>query len=120
MPTSRPTPGRPPPGRSAVPRTDKPALASRIAERRDYGGRPRTSPPSRTIAQRILATNDTTLLDVVDNALTKGVALGGDLTLALAHVDLIYARFSLMLCAADRVLPPQRAKSAGGGRRLPT
>jgi hypothetical protein len=63
---------------------------------------------SRSTAERILETNDTTLLDVVDNALTKGVVLSGDLMLALAQVDLVYARLSLILCAADRVLPTAR------------
>lgn len=58
-----------------------------------------------TPAERVLDTNDPTLLDVVDNALTKGVVLSGDLTLALAQVDLVYARLSLLLCAAERVLP---------------
>ena len=53
----------------------------------------------------MLDTDDASLLDVVDNALNKGVVLSGDLTLALAQVDLVYARLSLLLCAADRVLP---------------
>ena len=48
---------------------------------------------------------DASLLDIVDNVLNKGVVLSGDLTIALAQVDLIYARLSLLLCAADRVLP---------------
>jgi hypothetical protein len=58
-----------------------------------------------TVAERILDTKETSLLDVVDNALNKGVVLTGDLTLALAQVDLVYARLSVLLCAADRVLP---------------
>jgi hypothetical protein len=53
----------------------------------------------------VLGAEDASLLDVVDNVLSKGVVLTGDLTLALAQVDLIYARLSLLLCAADRVLP---------------
>jgi hypothetical protein len=76
---------------------------------------PRRSP---TISERVLETNDATLLDVVDNALTKGVVLTGDLTLALANVDLVYARLSLLLCAADRVLPAPRATRARARRRL--
>ena len=60
-----------------------------------------------TVAERILETDDTSLLDVVDNALNKGVVLSGDLTLALAQVDLVYARLSVLLCAADRVLPDE-------------
>lgn len=58
-------------------------------------------------AELILGASDGSLLDVVDNVLTKGVVLSGDLTLALAQVDLIYARLSLLLCAADRVLPEE-------------
>ena len=58
-----------------------------------------------TPADRVLDSDDASLLDVVDNALNKGVVLSGDLTIALAHVDLVYARLSLLLCAADRVLP---------------
>jgi hypothetical protein len=58
-----------------------------------------------SIAERVLDTGDASLLDVVDNALTKGVVLSGDLTLALANVDLVYARLSVLLCAADKILP---------------
>lgn len=49
--------------------------------------------------------DDATLLDLLDNVLNKGVVLTGDVTIGLAGVDLIYARISLLLCAADRVLP---------------
>ena len=49
------------------------------------------------------------MLDIVDNVLNKGVVLSGDLTIALAQVDLVYARLSLLLCAADRVLPNEDA-----------
>lgn len=56
----------------------------------------------------VLGPSDGSLLDVVDNVLTKGVVLSGDLTIALAQVDLIYARLSLLLCAADRVAPGER------------
>lgn len=56
-------------------------------------------------AERILGEEEASLLDVVDNALSKGVVLSGDITLALANVDLVYLRLSLLLCAADRVLP---------------
>jgi hypothetical protein len=56
---------------------------------------------------RILDPGDASLLDIVDNVLNKGVVLSGDLTIAVADVDLIYARLSLLLCAADRVLPTE-------------
>jgi hypothetical protein len=69
--------------------------------------RGRRSPGPRSVAEQVLETRDASLLDVVDNALNKGVVLSGDLTLALAQVDLVYARLSVLLCAADRVLPDE-------------
>lgn len=58
-------------------------------------------------AELVLGTEDASLLDIVDNVLNKGVVLSGDLTIALAQVDLVYARLSVLLCAADRVLPSE-------------
>lgn len=72
--------------------------------------------PRRQAARRspevdqILGPEDASLLDIVDNLLNKGVVLSGDVTLALAQVDLVYARLSLLLSAADRVLPGERAE----------
>jgi hypothetical protein len=85
---------------------------------------PRPRATRTTLAERILESEEATLLDVVDNALTKGVVLSGDLTLALAHVDLVYARLSLLLCAADRVLAHRapgdiRRSRRGSSRRRP-
>jgi hypothetical protein len=76
------------------------------AERRPASVR-RAPAATRTAAQRILGDEEASLLDVVDNVLNKGVVVTGDLTIALAQVDLIYARLSLLLCAADRVLPTE-------------
>ena len=61
-------------------------------------------PPSRQIA-RIIDQSDSSLLDVLDNLLNRGVVLNADIILALANVDLVYLRLSALLCAADRVLP---------------
>jgi len=66
---------------------------------------PRQPAPKPSAADEIIGTEDQSLLDVVDNLLNKGVVLTGDLTLGLANVDLVYARLSLLLSAADRVLP---------------
>ena len=66
---------------------------------------PPTKRPKTTDAESVLGDEDASLLDVVDNALSKGIVLSGDITLALANVDLVYLRLSLLLCAADRVLP---------------
>ena len=64
-------------------------------------------PVTRTPASQILDGGEASLLDVIDNALNKGIVLNGDVTLALAQVDLVYARLSVLLCAADRVLPSE-------------
>lgn len=69
----------------------------------------RKSPARRSDAELVLDSREASLLDIVDNVLNKGVVLSGDLTIALAQVDLIYARLSLLLCAADRVLPSENA-----------
>jgi gas vesicle protein GvpA/GvpJ/GvpM family len=61
-------------------------------------------PPKRQVA-RIVADEESSLLDLIDNLLAKGVMLNADLVLALANVDLVYVRLSALLCAADRVLP---------------
>jgi hypothetical protein len=63
--------------------------------------------PKRQVA-RIVSEDEASVLDLIDNLLSKGVMLNADLILALADVDLIYVRLSALLCAADRVLP--RAK----------
>ena len=74
----------------------------------------RRSPPKpprrRTQADEILGVEDASLLDIVDNLLNKGVVLNGDVTIGLARVDLIYARLSLLLSAADRVLPGENVE----------
>ena len=70
-------------------------------------------------AELVLDSSDASLLDIVDNVLNKGVVLSGDLTIALAQVDLIYARLSLLLCAADRVLPSRLRASRSGRQGLP-
>jgi len=65
---------------------------------------PDPKPPKSEVA-RIIDESDSTLVDVLDNLLNKGVMLNADVILALADVDLIYVRLSALLCAADRVLP---------------
>jgi hypothetical protein len=73
-----------------------------------------------TVATQVLDAPDTTIVDLLDRLLNKGVMLNGDLTLGVAGVDLIYLRLSALLCAADRVLPrasPARPRPHRGARR---
>jgi hypothetical protein len=71
--------------------------------------RARASGQTRTDAELVLGDDEASLLDIVDNVLSKGVVLTGEVTIALAHVDLVYARLSLLLCAADQVMPGEAA-----------
>ena len=66
----------------------------------------RPGPPARRQVARIVTDSDASLLDVLDNLLSKGVVLNADVILALANVDLVYLRLSALLVAADRLLPP--------------
>ena len=67
------------------------------------GTSPPYRPPRRQVA-RIIDQSDSSLIDVLDNLLNRGVVLNADIILALANVDLVYLRLSALLCAADRVL----------------
>ena len=58
------------------------------------------------VTRDLLDEADASLLDLVDNVLTKGVVIDGEIILGLAGVDLIYLRLGVILCAADRIFPP--------------
>ncbi len=62
-----------------------------------------------TPAAELLETADASLLELVDHLLNQGVVVSGDLVLGVAGVDLVYLRLSLLLCAADRLLPGRNA-----------
>ncbi len=62
------------------------------------------APRTRDVEQ-LVDDADASLLDLIDNLLTKGVVVTGDVMLGLANVDLVYLKLSALLCAADRVLP---------------
>jgi hypothetical protein len=59
--------------------------------------------PRPPTAEQLLNEADASLLDLVDNVLTKGVVIDGEIMLGLAGVDLIYLRLGVILCAADRI-----------------
>ncbi len=73
-----------------------------------------------TVSDQVLDAPESTLLDLLDHLLNKGVMLNADVTLGVAGIDLIYLRLSSILCAADRVLPvspllpPRRKRHARG------
>ena len=68
---------------------------------------PRAIKPSResSVADHVLEAPESSVLDLIDSLLNKGVMANGDVTLGVAGIDLIYLRLSSILCAADRVMP---------------
>ncbi len=79
--------------------------------------RPKTEP---RVADEILAP-ESSVLDLLDRLLNKGVMLNGDVTLGIAGVDLIYLRLASIFSAVDRVLPtsppvPPRGRSSAHRR----
>jgi hypothetical protein len=93
--------------------------ARKPARRRGTPPPPKGKLPKRNdrVIARILDQSETSLVDVIDNLLNRGVVLSADLVLALANVDLVYIRLSALLCAADRILPPRGIRNPGSGIR---
>ena len=120
---STPKSRRKPPPRAPVPRPviGRPPASVRIprppkaARRMTLPRPPARSAPRPKAAGRGLAgalgifepETSSTLLDLVDNLLNKGVVLHADVILALADVDLVYLRLTALLAAADRVFGPR-------------
>ena len=73
--------------------------------------------PSPTVSDQVLEPPESSVLDLLDSLLNKGVMVNGDVTLGVAGIDLIYLRLSSILCAADRVLPPNRSAPPRKARR---
>ena len=68
------------------------------------------TPAPQQDAQQIIEQADSSLLEIIDHVLNQGVVITGDVILGLAGVDLIYLGLSVVLCAADRINPPQIEK----------
>jgi hypothetical protein len=94
-----------------------PKPRSRIAPPKPVLRPPKTAARPQPHVGHIIDDDESTLLDLIDNLLNKGVMLNADLILALANVDLVYIRLSALLCAADRVMLPVHPDTAKARRR---
>ena len=65
-------------------------------------------PGDRRSVAHLLESPDSSLVDLVDSLLDKGVVLDGEVVLGLADVDLIYLRIAAILVAADKILLPKK------------
>jgi gas vesicle protein GvpA/GvpJ/GvpM family len=63
-------------------------------------------------ALELIEGSDVSLLETVDHLLNQGVVLTGEVVIGLAGIDLIYLRLSVLLCAADRILPRRKPEAA--------
>jgi hypothetical protein len=70
-----------------------------------------------SVADYVLDAPQSSMLDLIDHLLNKGVMATGDVTLGVAGIDLIYLRLSALLCAADRVLPRGETTARRTARR---
>ena len=66
--------------------------------------------PSAQRRRTLARPSESTLGDLVDHVLNKGVVLTGEVVLGLAGVDLIYLRLQAILAAADRVQGSMRRR----------
>ena len=54
-----------------------------------------------TTREQIVHQRDVALVDLVDRLLAGGVVIGGDLTLSIADVDLVYVSLRALITSVD-------------------
>jgi gas vesicle structural protein len=66
-------------------------------------------------SKALVDAREVTLLDLVDRAVDHGVILAGDITIAVADIDLIYVGLQVLLASVERVqeLSVEREKAVG-------
>jgi hypothetical protein len=66
-------------------------------------------------SKALVRAQEFTLLDLVDRAVDHGVILAGDITIAVADVDLIYVGLEVLLASVERVqeLSVEQEKAVG-------
>ena len=58
---------------------------------------------SMSTSPALVEAREVTLLDLVDRAIDHGVILAGDITIAVADIDLIYLGLQVLLASVERV-----------------
>jgi gas vesicle structural protein len=67
---------------------------------------------------RVSHQRDVALVDIVDRVLNRGIVVTGDITLALADVDLVYVNLRLLLASVPTVLAEGADDPSGGDTAL--
>ena len=66
------------------------------------------------------ASDDLTLLDVLDHVLNQGVVIRGNLVISLAGVDLIYLGLDVLLTSVETALRHMGMESLAGPAQSPS
>jgi gas vesicle structural protein len=69
-------------------------------------------------SQALAEVREVTLLDLVDRAVDHGVILAGDITIAVADVDLIYVGLQVLLASVERVQELRMERERTMGREV--
>lgn len=59
------------------------------------------------LPESFVADDRTTLVELVNRVVDRGVSLSGDITISVADVDLLYVGLRLLLCSPNDVFPPR-------------
>jgi len=59
-----------------------------------------------------LTAEDTSLLELVDRLLNKGVVLAGEATISVAGIDLIYLGLNVVLAAVETIEKDQERRAS--------
>jgi hypothetical protein len=69
-------------------------------------------------SQAVVEAQEVTLLDLVDRAVDHGVILAGDITIAVADIDLIYVGLQVLLASVERVQQLRAERERAVGREV--
>jgi hypothetical protein len=64
-------------------------------------GRPESSEAGTSAATPVARSDDVALIDLLDRLLGGGVVLAGDITLAVADIDLVYVGLRALISSVD-------------------
>jgi len=64
-------------------------------------------------SRELIEDDESTVVELLDRLLHKGVVLGGDVAISVADIDLIYLRLQLMLCSLETARQAGWACAAG-------
>ena len=98
------------------------ARAPGIEERTSSAAAPSRARRDRSAAERARREREVSLLEMIDRLLAGGVVVHGDITLAVADVDLLYVGLRAVIASVDAVErdllgPLDRPRSDAAARR---